>query len=106
MIVLTKWKIFKVRSKQRIRDNNVLVVAYREAADDGYISDPVVRFDQPSMTIHTKTGEVLKLDGESGGYSRDADRAWMKHCSKYHVTGMVDVSSRYVARKKRERKAA
>lgn len=80
-------------------------VGYVDAVDGPWISDTIRKYDPDSQTITTASGEIIQLDGPSGGYCRPADNEFALWCRKRRVVDLADVSSRYAYQGKKKRKS-
>lgn len=99
-IQLERWAVFKVKSRLKAVTGKVYVSGYCPTGDIGFVSGAVRAFDPPTATVTTTKGEFVKLVGEPGE-SRDGQLAWAKFCSMNRVVEDQDVSTRYIATKKR-----
>ena len=98
--MLSKWRIFRVKSRLKADHNTVRAVGYSDLGDQPYISDNIKAFDSLAMEITTTEGVRIKLVGDPGS-STSVDREWGAWCRKHRVTSIADLSTRYQSRKKR-----
>lgn len=103
MIILSRWHIFRVKSRLKADHNTVRAVGYSENGDQPYISDNIKAFDSLTGEVTTTEGVRVKLVGEPG-HSMSVDKEWAAFCRKHRVTSIADLSTRYLP--KRKRKAA
>lgn len=103
-IELVRWRVMRVKTRSQTA-HTFHAVGYVEKIDCAWVSEAIRKYDPDSQVITTATGEVIQLDGPSGGYCRTADAEWVTFCRKRKVIDISDVSSRYAYQGKKKRKA-
>lgn len=103
--ILVRWRVFRVKLPAYIA-HRFYAAGYCDSVDDGWVSGAIKTYNADARTIVTTSGDKVQLSGASGGFSRDADRAWGAFCRKRRVTEIADVSSRYTLGESRKRRRA
>jgi hypothetical protein len=100
--ILERWRV--VKCKRRASDTSWAVYAYGYCAkeDAGFITSPILKWNEKTAIISTQGGDRFHLSGEPGN-SRDASQAWQRFVERYRIeaANIVDVSERYVVKKGR-----
>lgn len=104
-IELIRWRVMRTKTKSQTA-HTFHAVGYVDAIDGPWISEAIKKYEPDSQVITTVSGEMIQLDGPSGGYCRSADTEFALWCNKHRVVDLVDVSSRYALKKKRKVRAA
>lgn len=103
VIEVRRWRVMRVKMPSQVA-HRFHVVGYVLSADDGFVSGAIKRYNPDTRTVVTTSGDKVQLSGPHGGLSRDADRAFSIWCRKKKVTDLMDVSSRYLAPKRKRSK--
>ena len=93
-VVLTRWRVKKVKSRQKAVDGRAFAYGYIEREDAGRVSHAIKTYDPATGLIMTGLQSFV-LEGEPGS-SRDAEHAWLKFVSANAVTDEQEVTARYL----------